>query len=93
MSTKYQEAPAAAASDAEPARGDRLAPRSDRTGPAGSHSGPQRPHHSLGPGDRLKASVARSNQQAASPPDLSARLQQQLDSSCANDERVSAVPV
>jgi len=47
-------------------------------------------------GDRLKASVAakhkasaRSNQQATSLADLSARLQQQLDSSRANDERLS----
>ena len=46
-------------------------------------------------GDRLKASVAaereasaRSNQQATSLADLSARLQQQLDSSRANDERI-----
>ena len=46
--------------------------------------------------DRLKASVAterkasaRSNQQATSLAELSARLQQQLDSSRANDERMS----
>ncbi len=46
--------------------------------------------------DRLKASVAaereasaRSNQQATSLAELSARLQQQRDSSRANDERIS----
>ena len=46
--------------------------------------------------DRLKASVAaereasaRSNQQAMSLAELSAHLQQQLDSSRANDERIS----
>jgi hypothetical protein len=46
--------------------------------------------------DRLKASVAaerkasaRSNQQATSLVELSARFQQQLDSSRTNDERIS----
>ena len=46
--------------------------------------------------NRLRSSVAaeretsaRPNQQALSLAELSARLQQQLDSSCANDERIS----
>jgi len=63
----------------------------------------QRPYHSLDSGpkvadldDRLKASVTAehkatvcSNQQATSLTELTARLQQQLDSSRANDELIS----
>ena len=108
MSTKYQEALAAAASDAERARlaewdtsllrgqiglaqQDLARVRNDlTTALAQAHA------QAADLGDRLKASVAaehkasaRSNQQATSLADLSARLQQQLDSSRANDERLS----
>ncbi len=108
MSTKYQEAPAAATSDAERARLDEWETGLLRGQIGLAQQDLTRVRNDLTTvlaqahaqvadlGDRLKASVAaereastRSNQQASSLADLSARLQQQLDSSCANDERLS----